>query len=104
MVTEYFSWPIIDDVLYVFQHFVGDFAFVGFGQELSDDAVGVFDGAFLPRAVGVAEEGLAWQIGMSGKLQAIIQRNGFWLVWRNCFAQSLGHIGSVFTVRIVHNE
>ena len=58
----------------------------------------------MPGAVGVAEEGFAWQPGMFGELGAIIQRDGFGLIGRNGVAESFGYMSGIFSVGIIDDE
>ena len=102
--SEDFSWLIIDDAGDVCQHILCYGPVIGLWQPLSDAPVGVFDGAFLPRAVGVAEVSFAWQGLMLCELQAVVEGDGFWLEWRDSVAQFLGDAGGSFAIRIIDDE
>lgn len=102
--AEAFSWFIIQDVGDVVEHILRDFACVVFGQPPSYSAVCVLDGAFLPRAVRVTEEGLAWQGMVLGELHAIIEGDGFGLEGCKCVGQPFSNGLSVFSIGIVDDK
>lgn len=64
----------------------------------------MFDGAFLPAAVRVTEEGFAWQGLVSSELESIIEGDGFGLEGGDGSPQLIGHSGGSFSIRIVDDE
>ena len=102
--AEDFSRFIVQYVGYIVQHILGDGSTIRFWQPAPDSAVGVFDGAFLPAAVWVAEEGFAWQGLVLCELQAIVQRDGFWLEWGDGRPKFLSDSGGGFAIGIIQDQ